>query len=298
MNFIMFIGPSGCGKSTCAKGIADLYGFDIHSSDAIRGALWGDENDQRNPDEVFAELHKRVRSSLSNGKSVVYDATNLSAKRRRNYLKTLKEWEAAHNIKVHHQAIVVVAALETCWVNNHQRDRHVRSSVIEKHFKQIQLPWYNEGWDEIKYVINSKEITWGEILHYLDIPHDNKHHPNDVLAHSLKVGAALGEPYSDGWKLGALHDLGKPMTKTWKKANGEDDGNAHYYNHHYVGAYMSLLVDSGIGMDKYRRAMAIQYHMEPHFRDEEALSKFYEGLNDEVLVQMIKTLHEADKNNP
>lgn len=238
---------------------------------------------------------KRVRSSLSNGKSVVYDATNLSAKRRRNYLKTLKEWEAAHNIKVHHQAIVVVAALETCWVNNHQRDRHVRSSVIEKHFKQIQLPWYNEGWDEIEYVINSKEITWGEVLHYLDIPHNNKHHPNDVLAHSLKVGAALGEPYSNAWKLGVLHDLGKPMTKTWKKANGEDDGNAHYYNHQYVGAYMSLLIDDE---DKYRRAMAIQYHMEPYFRDEEALGKFYEGLNDEALVQMIKTLHEADKNNP
>lgn len=301
MNFIMLIGPSGCGKSTWAKNyIYDRVNWgelwDIHSSDAIRGELWGDESNQNQPAKVFGELHRRVFESFEEGHNVIYDATNLSKKSRKGFLKQLSTWGEAHNTKIHRKAVVIVTSFNDCLINNMKRThRHVPIEVIDSQYRQIQLPWYNEGWDDIVYFTNSKNIPWGDVLSTIDIPHNNKHHPCDVLEHSLKVASVLGNPMSFDWQLGALHDFGKPFTKDFKKANGKVDGDAHYYNHHYVGAYMSLLVD---GEDKYRRAMAIQYHMEPYFRDEEALEKFCDGLNDETLVQMIKTLHEADKNNP
>lgn len=301
LNFIMLVGPSGCGKSTWAndyvydrKCNGELW--DIHSSDTIRGELWGDESNQNQPAKVFGELHRRVFESFKNGHNVIYDATNLSRKRRRGFLKQFPAWEKSHDINIHREAVVIVTSFNDCLVNNVKRVyRHVPVSVIDSQYRQIQLPWYNEGWNKITYITNSKSIPWGDVLSTLDISHNNKHHPCDVLEHSLKVASALGNPMDSAWQLGALHDLGKPFTKDFKKANGQIDGDAHYYNHHYVGAYMSLLVD---GNDKYRRAIAIQHHMEPHFRDENKIQEFYDGLDDETLVQMIKTLHEADKNNP
>lgn len=300
-DFIMLIGPSGCGKSTVAKTF-EGYDCDIHSSDVIRGELWGDENDQQNPSKVFDEMFNRSCISLMDGRNVVYDATNLNAKRRTACLNRFKSWNSKYKVDIHYCAVVVVARETECVCRNLHRKRVVPIEVINRQFRQIQLPWFFEGWDEIYYTVTSGYPQygqpWGELLHCLDIPHDNPHHPNDVLAHSLKVAAALGEPFSDDWKLGILHDCGKPETKGWTNTKGEIDTVAHYYNHHYLGAYKSLLFDwedGGKFWNNYLRAMAIQFHMEPWFRSGEKLEEFYAKLGDDDLVDMIKRLHKADK---
>lgn len=53
--FVMLVGPSGCGKSTWAKSYTKNYNhqYVIFSSDAIRGELWSDENDQQNPAKIL-----------------------------------------------------------------------------------------------------------------------------------------------------------------------------------------------------------------------------------------------------
>lgn len=299
--FIMLVGPSGCGKSTWAKSFSknQKRQYTILSSDAIRGELWGDENDQQNPAKVFEVLHQRVREALRQGNNVIYDATNLNAKRRKNYLKQLKQQMAADGIEVEYNVILIATDFEQCCRNNYARDRKVSREVIHRQFLQIQIPIHNEGWKNIFFIRNSHPISWGEVMYMLDIPHDNEHHPNDVLAHSLKVAAAMGEPFSFGWKVGILHDLGKPMTKVWNKANGSSDGQAHYYNHQNVGAYLSLLVkgekEKIEDEEAYARAMIIQCHMEPWLRKGEALEKFYKDLNNPGLVFFIKKLNEADK---
>lgn len=300
LQFIMFIGPSGCGKSTWAKAYGKIYNrqYTILSSDAIRGELWGDENDQQNPAKVFEVLHQRVRETLQQGNNVIYDATNLNAKRRKNYLKQLKQQMAADGIEVEYNAVLIVTDFEQCCRNNCGRDRKVPREVIHKHFLQIQIPSHNEGWDNVSFIRNSRSISWGNVLSMLDIPHDNEHHPNDVLAHSLKVAAAMGEPFTFSWKVGALHDLGKPMTKVWNKPNGSSDGQAHYYGHQNVGAYLSFLVrdekEKIEDEELYARALIIQHHMEPWLRKSEALEKFYEDLNNPDLVFFVKKLNKAD----
>ena len=108
-SFVAIVGHNGSGKSTLAKMLKE--GNDnivIVSSDAVRAELLGDENDQSRNGEVFNEVHKRIISSLKEGKDVIYDATNLSYKRRINFLKTIS------HLNVYKKCIVVLASYERC----------------------------------------------------------------------------------------------------------------------------------------------------------------------------------------
>ena len=70
----MLVGLPGSGKSTYSKTQKD---FVIHSSDALREELYGDENCQDNNTDLFAILHSRIKTDLIDGKNVIYDATNI-----------------------------------------------------------------------------------------------------------------------------------------------------------------------------------------------------------------------------
>ena len=85
VEFIMLVGLPGSGKSTCAEKLKK-EGYIIHSSDTIREELTGDVNSQENNLEVFDILHKKVKEDLKSGHSCVYDATNMSMKRRKAFL--------------------------------------------------------------------------------------------------------------------------------------------------------------------------------------------------------------------
>ena len=88
--FIMMIGVSGSGKSTFAKNWAKQLDGVWLSSDAIRAELWGDENDQQHPETVFRIMNKRLMAALGEDLNVIYDATNLSAKRRRALVSQIR----------------------------------------------------------------------------------------------------------------------------------------------------------------------------------------------------------------
>ena len=86
---LVLVGISGSGKSTYSDYLRRV-GFEVFSSDEIRKELWGDENDQKNPSEVFNTLHRRILSALKEGKNCVYDATNISAKKRAAFIRMVK----------------------------------------------------------------------------------------------------------------------------------------------------------------------------------------------------------------
>ena len=67
-DLIMLVGVSYSGKSFYAEQLAKQTGAIIVSSDAIRGELWGDENDQRNPAKVFEVVHSRIHNLLKEGR--------------------------------------------------------------------------------------------------------------------------------------------------------------------------------------------------------------------------------------
>ena len=85
-NMIMMVGIQGSGKSTFAKNMKDYV---VHSSDELRKELFGSVNYQEKNNELFDELHKRIINDLKKGKNVIYDAMNISYKRRILFLEKL-----------------------------------------------------------------------------------------------------------------------------------------------------------------------------------------------------------------
>ena len=310
----ILVGPSGSGKSTFAREYVRYHHGVINwvSSDNIRKELYGDESIQKDHAKVFDLMFKRTVECLKKNESVIYDATNLSSKRRRHLILQVR---AAVNFHIRVKAIVFNVPFEELIRNDALRNRTVGEVVIRKQIAQFQVPCYEEGFDEIK-------LAWDPIIDPNDfmesrcyIRHDNPHHSLDVFEHMRAVGDAA---FNDdrfisitAIEAAYLHDIGKTYTKTWRNAHGEPSDVAHYYGHQNWGAYISLNLDLwitewGLGgtimNDKeyddalLERAFYIQYHMEPFFRQGEAWDKFAVTITDEH-AKYIKLIHELDMQN-
>ena len=88
--FIMMCGLVASGKSTKAQELAREYNATIFSSDTLREEMFNDVNDQGHNQELFTELHRRIKECLCNGKSAIMDATNINYKKRMDFLRQLK----------------------------------------------------------------------------------------------------------------------------------------------------------------------------------------------------------------
>ncbi len=60
----MMVGLPASGKSTYAQYIAEQENAIIHSSDSLREELFGDVNENSRNDELFRELHNRIKADL------------------------------------------------------------------------------------------------------------------------------------------------------------------------------------------------------------------------------------------
>ena len=268
--FYMLVGISGSGKSFIANELKRVYGknLEVFSSDTIRKELWGDENDQRNPQKVFQVLHKRLKKSLKDGNNVVYDATNLSRKRRIAFIQELK------NTPCFKSCLIIATPFEECVENNSKRERRVPIEVIRHQRENFQCPYFYEGWDSISIITTRTKNNVQELDYLVEelkgIPHDNPHHEytigNHIVAaekyctnkrtdlikkysHYLVSFLTYKDPVKmyefekkiDDWYwaevVAKYHDIGKSSTKQFKNAKGEPSEVAHYYNHQNVSAY-------------------------------------------------------------
>ena len=259
--FYMLVGLSGSGKSS--------YNFEEEvvkiSSDALRAELFGDENDQTHNTEVFNELHKRVILNLKNGKNVVYDATNLSRRRRVAFLKTI-----AH-IPCKKICVVFKTPYEVCVKRDSLRPRKVGISVIFKQLKQFQMPQYDEGWDliDFTYLPTDKAVDPFVLVELSKlVEHDNPHHLETIGQHIQMTYDKLCKMTKDK-KLrfaGLFHDLGKVFTKYFHNIRGEKTDIAHYYFHENVSVYLYLtsylFYPTEVGL---KIAWLIENHMRPYY---------------------------------
>lgn len=140
----MFVGLPASGKSYYTRKLAKKTGASIHSPDDIRRELYGDERIQGDRNTVFNTLHSRIKEDLRDGKSTIYDACNISYKRRMAFLQEL------NNISCKKVCIFVATPFEKCLGNNAKRERYVPTEVIENMFRHFDTPSYFEGWNEIK----------------------------------------------------------------------------------------------------------------------------------------------------
>src|SRR5437764_3330367 len=80
LSLVVLIGPSGSGKSTFAR--KHFLPTEILSSDACRGMVSDDENNQAVTNEAFALLHYVAAQRLALGRLTVIDATNVQPEAR------------------------------------------------------------------------------------------------------------------------------------------------------------------------------------------------------------------------
>ena len=115
-------GIVGSGKSYLAETLyidknGEIIKPVIHSSDALREELYGDENNQSNNNDLFNELHRRIKEDLKNNVDVIYDATNISKKRRTAFLQELK------NIECFKVSVCVMTPFEVCVSQNNTKTK-------------------------------------------------------------------------------------------------------------------------------------------------------------------------------
>lgn len=297
--FIMLIGLPGSGKSYIAEKTKEkMKNVLVVSSDEIRKELFGDENDQQNPEMVFETMRERTFNALKDGIDVIYDATNIRRKYRRALLRSLPNCEKI--------AYVVWSRYDLCVKRDAERSRTVGEPVIKKMLLGFQPPFYDEGWDKIEVDHNGKLYTQSDYEDWMNCDHDNPHHNNTVGVHTQQVcdeafklsyDALNDEKYSTALTnmivlfAAAMHDTGKKFTKTFTNFKGETTEIAHYYDHHNVSSYYTLGFEKLMTMSIEERLLIswlVNVHMEPFFG-----SKYYKNLKPD-LKSLVDALHSCD----
>lgn len=312
--FIMMCGLPGSGKSYNAKEYTkQVPDAVIVSSDDIRQELWGDANDQQNPKRVFESMMIRSVAYLAMGRDVIYDATNLCAKTRKNTLKSIRK--ASKNVTAF--LVFVACSISECKKRQSMRARQVPDEVIDRMVRQFEAPWYNEGWDHIVVLTGGKlQDIDREHKRMTGESHDNPHHTASLEMHCTYAEKNISDFLFDNeWEYDAMrkqilieaayqHDLGKHKTKAFHDTKGNPTDIAHYYNHNNVGAYLWLSGDKVCGWSTSEFlyiGLLIQWHTQPFFmRDKEGdyRIQFKEwcdkrGFND-FFYEDICLIHRAD----
>ena len=184
-NFFMMVGLPGSGKSTFARNVLSASpGAVVHSSDEIRRELLGDKNDQTQQALVFSTLHERVFSDLRAGKNVVYDATNINYKQRKQFVDRV---QALRIRDLQITCVFMAVSYERCLQQNHECERSVPDSVITRMYHKFDVPMYLEGWDDIivRGVEPSEDIINKTLIRLSALEHDNPHHQLTVGQHML-----------------------------------------------------------------------------------------------------------------
>ena len=305
MFFLLECGISGSGKSTHAYYMKNTFlePVEIVSSDSIREELYGNESIQGDANKIFRIMLARTKQYLGEGKSVIYDATNLSDRRRINLLKDLEKFDCT---KWCH---VLIVDPRMCSENQKLRSRHVDDEIIYRQVKQFRPPHKSEGWDVITMDIYAPENE-EELIDYFHkkLVGFDQHNPNHSLSLYDHMQAAMEYAYNYSRLVhfaAAWHDFGKLMTQTF-----DDNKIAHYYSHENVSAYYWLLFNASSfnlsdafsfsanvedNEDFYTSldiAWLIAHHMD-FFKDEKYLEKVRARAG-EYLYNELVHLHECD----
>jgi protein phosphatase len=127
---VLLIGASGSGKSTFASRHFETDA--VVSSDQLRGALAGDESDQRATDAAFGRLHEWLDTRLAAGALAVVDATNVDWMRRAELVSRARQQGR--------QAVAIAfdLPLDLCLVRNAARQQTVRAAVLRRQHDELR----------------------------------------------------------------------------------------------------------------------------------------------------------------
>ena len=297
----LLVGLPGSGKSTYAKLLCKKQTI-VYSSDKIRKEITGDVNNQLFNMKVFDILKKRTIESLLNGNSVIIDSTNLSYKRRKNFIESLNK------IECNKIAIVMATPFNECIKRDSERERSVGKNVLDRMYKSFSMPSKMEGFDKIDIAYADCEYNnykasdmIDKVIFLKNINQCNSNHSLTIGSHCEKTWENLLGTDCDMriCYAGLLHDIGKQYTMSFQNFKGEYSNQAHFYRHENVSTYEAMFYLKGNGFDINSIIYIcnlIQYHMRPHLlTTEKSINKLKRFLGEDFYNDLM-LLHEADKN--
>ena len=302
----IMIGTPGSGKTKYAKTELLTDNTVYLSSDDMRVDMFGFE-DQTHNTEVFERMKREALTALQNDFDVVYDATNLSKKRRSDIIKSAKMCDAEVNAYLCCTPINII--LER---NITRQERQIPWDKLIQMIQSIEPPMYYEGFDNI-YLIDGG--MYNDVYDYNFLikecsgyNQDNPHHYETLEEHIkavTKKAESLGERITLRNDAGILrqaaryHDFGKLYTKSFN----DKKGYCVYYGHDKVSTYLYLchirkqnLIDElnrvRLCDRHYQTAALILNHMEWYRRED--MTPIKKLFNDDNLYYMLELLHDAD----
>lgn len=154
------IGAPACGKSMFYHKLTQDKDWNFMgvqpayvSSDEIREKLYGSEDCQDDPAQVFMVMRHTAEKYLSEGRSVYLDATHAKKEWRKYVIRTAKRHGAAV------VALYFDIPLWTLLQRDKHRKRHVGPKVTLKYFYGIEAPTKEEGFDTVLVVDKDGEYT-------------------------------------------------------------------------------------------------------------------------------------------
>lgn len=323
---IMLSGVPGSGKSTSSHDIAEKEGAKIFSSDEIYVELTGDEQHlENNKGVVFNELYSRVRAHLKTGETAIIDSTNISAKKR---VGVLQQFKHATEKEIYQ----FITPFETCVARDQSRDRHVGRGVIRNMFLRIFVPFEEEGFDKVHYIVDptyqdmlgtmtkskfdtlvQTKQTHDELFeqlnmipyfqHIYNLPQDSKYHAFSVSRHTYYVWLYIHEHYKGEDKFAMLcaalfHDIGKHLAKEFRS----DQRYAHFIGHENASAQITFGLLHSLGYELAFVKLVtklVQLHMRlpREGATEKAFEKFKQSVDEDLYEKLVffRTADESAK---
>lgn len=135
------VGLPGSGKDTYIKKY--LKDFKVISSDDLRLELFGFEDQTKNV-EIFNEMRRRTKELLKTGESVVYNATNLSAKRRKSLANEMEKY--CDKIWL---VCTDVGLDELLKRNEFREERHIPKEKLKQMYRSFKTDFNEYPYDQI-----------------------------------------------------------------------------------------------------------------------------------------------------
>ena len=145
---IVMCGLPASGKSTYTQWLVGSGVFYQVCPDLIRKELYGDENIQGDGKKVFSIAHSQIKSFGESGENVVFDATNINAKRRKELVEKMRPYFDVIICKWFH------TPYDICYARNQARDRQVPTEVLYRMFMNFEEPSKDEGFDIVEEIKN------------------------------------------------------------------------------------------------------------------------------------------------